>query len=123
MAKRGSWSRSKRNDGAAPRVAAAERREEHVRAARAAPLAPRLAEPERDRRGGRISVLLDVVNRLLLGDPELVADELVDPEVRLMRDEQVDVAGGELGEGQHLARDLGHLFGRPAEDVFAIHRG
>src|SRR5438067_318835 len=94
---------SERDDRAAPRISAAEGRQEDVRSARAAPLAPRLAEAERDRRGRRVPILLDVVHRLRLGDPELLTDELIDPKVCLVRHEEIDLIDRELRLGEDLA--------------------
>jgi hypothetical protein len=60
---------------------------------------------------------------LLLGDPQLRRDELVDAHVGLVRHEQVDVGHRHAGLGEHRVGDLRHLLGRPAEHLLAVHRG
>ena len=58
---------------------------------RTRPAAPRLVERERDRGGRRVPVPLDVVEHLLGRQLEPHRDQLRDAQVRLVRDEEVDV--------------------------------
>ena len=60
---------------------------------------------------------------LLRGNPELARDELVDPQVRLVEQEQVDVLDRAFVRLERLADHLGHADDGVLEDEPALHPG
>src|SRR3990172_11524436 len=74
-----------------PGEARSESREEEQLPLLDAPHLQHLVEQERDRGGRGVPLLLDVVVDLRLRDAERSRDELVDPQVRLVKQEVIDV--------------------------------
>src|SRR5262245_41176552 len=102
---RSSWS-AVTPDGVrrSPGEAGAHAGHEYPRPLRQAALANALSQAERDRRGGRVAVAVDVHEDLLLGNPELQRSVIDDPLVRLVRHVEVDVVHGEIDLPKELLR-------------------
>ena len=77
----------------AAREARPERDDDDVVADLDPPLIDRLGQRDRDRRRGRIPVSVEVHEHLLHRQVEALGHRLDDPDVGLVRDEQVDVGG------------------------------
>ena len=76
---------------------------------------------EGDGRRGGVAVAVDDHDRLLLGDPEPLADGADDAQVGLVGDHQVDVVDGEAGLGDGLLGRLDDHPDRLSEDLLAVH--
>ena len=85
------------------------------------PSADRLVERERDRRGGGVAVAVDVDHHLRHRDARVLRRGLDDPEVGLVRHQQVDLVRGHAGAGQRLVAGLGHREHRGLEHLAAGH--
>src|SRR5207247_3465363 len=86
-------------------------------------LAQRLVERDRDRGRGRVAVLLDVHVDLVVAQADRLLHHLHDPQVRLVRHQQLQVGRREavrLEGGRHR---LGHQHRRELEDLAAVHHG
>src|SRR5690606_11133924 len=104
-----------------PREAGAERGQADEAAVAHATVVHRSTERERNRGRGRVAVAIDVVDDLRLVEPEVGGDELVDAQVRLVRDQQVEVREAEAVELERLADHLGEARHRVLEDELALH--
>src|SRR5215207_8170323 len=77
---------------------------------------------ERDGGGGGVARLHDVAgDHDVVAEAELLGHRLDDPQVRLVRGEDVDVGRGDAGRGHGLLQRLGELRGRPAVDRLTGH--
>src|SRR4030095_13256916 len=105
----------------APGEAAAEGRQEHEIAG-AEPLGrPGLFHRHVDGGGAGIAVAVHVDDDLLHGDLEALHRRLDDPEVGLMRDEEVEVVGGEAVAGEDALGGLAEHAHRHLEHLVALH--
>src|SRR5712691_11530303 len=84
---------------------------------------PALVEGDGDGGGGGVSLALDVVVDAVVGEAEDALDHLVDAQVRLVRDEQVDLRHLDALLLAELAHHLGHARHRRLEDGAAVHLG
>src|SRR6185295_9491377 len=109
------------NGGGGPGEAGAERGEDDQPAPRDVPLGDALRQGQRDAGGGGVAVALDVVEHLVVAQLQALLHRLGDAEVGLVRDEQADVARGEVVPGQRLAHHLRHLHRRVLEDLAPVH--
>ena len=82
-----------RSSALAQAIPAPKPESEHELTGLQAPGVRGLGERERDRRGRRVAVLVDVDDRLLHRDAEPLARGLDDADVRLVGDEPVDLVG------------------------------
>src|SRR5205809_175005 len=115
------WPRSPPHERRAPGEAGAEGREADERARPDAPLLDGLVQRDRDRRRGRVAVALDVVEHLLLGQLEAHRHQLADTQVRLVRDQEVQVGGGAAVVRERLPDHLGKARDGVLEDVAPLH--
>jgi len=79
-------------------------------------------ERDRDRRRRGVPVAIDVHEHLLHRDVRVLRRRLDDADVRLMRDEQIDVGRGELRPIERAVRRIGHRAHRILEDLASRHR-
>ena len=81
----------------------------------------RLGQGDRDRGGRRVAVLVQVHEHLVHRQAETVGHRLDDPDVGLVRDEQVDVRGLETGLGHRRERGRGEGPGGEAIGLAPLH--
>src|SRR5207248_7793081 len=82
-----------------------------------------LVERDGNRGGRRVPVLLDVVVDALVRKPQGALDDLVDAQIRLVRNEQVDLGYRDSLFLAQLANDLGHARHGELEDGAPVHLG
>src|SRR6266566_2712823 len=114
-------SRLPANGRASPGEPGAERSEEQQVAAPQTPLREGLVERDRDGSGGGVAVLLDVYIHLLVGQPEALLHHLDDAQVRLMRDKELHVGGGEAFGAERQLDRLRHQHGGVLEHLAPVH--
>src|SRR3954451_3380748 len=86
-----------------------------------APALPALVEGDGDGGGRRVPVLLDVVVDAVVAQPERLLHRLVAPQVRLVRDEQLDAGRRHVGPGAEFSDRLRHPRLRDLEYGAAVH--
>lgn len=79
------------NEVTTPREPGAEREGKHEISLLQSPFSDGLRHANRDRGGGGVAVLLDIIEHLLRSESELRSYHLIDAEVRLMRDDEIDL--------------------------------
>src|SRR3954451_2850578 len=81
------------------------------------------ADREGDRCGGRVPRVDDVLrDNDVLGELELLDHRIDDPQVRLVRHEDVEVVGGHASRPERLSRHVGHVEDGPVKDLLTLHR-
>jgi len=78
-------------------------------------------ESDGDGRRGGVPVLLDVVVHAVVGQPQRLLHGLIDAQVRLVRDEQIDVAHRHVLLRAKVAHHLRHARHRHLEHRAAVH--
>ncbi len=84
-------------------------------------VADRLPHGQGHRRRAGVAVLVDVHEHGLLGETQLLADRLDDPQVGLMRDDQADLRHRTAHPVEHVEGRLAHPLHGLHEDATAVH--
>src|SRR5216684_8392008 len=81
----------------------------------------RLIEGDRDRRRRRVAVTVDVGKHLVRAEPQPLRDRIKDPDIRLMRNNQVDLLETHPRALDHLAAHVLHALDRDLEKLGPLH--